>query len=201
MKTIKALQSIVVSKHTTKHTLPDPETELVSIGYVSKAHGIRGELTLVLTAQSEELVQGVLFLRPKNGGLARPFTVARVRKHHGTLLISFEGVCTRNDAELLRSHTVFITKDRLPALDEDEVYLDDLPGLHVIVVEGDSERELGIINSVSAPAGQILWSILAPDGKEILFPAVEQFIIALDLEAGAARIAPPPGLLDLYLRD
>jgi 16S rRNA processing protein RimM len=44
-----------------------------------------------------------------------------------------------------------------------------------------------------------LWSIRTPDGKEVLFPAVEEFVLDIDLEAGSVRIAPPPGLLDLYL--
>ena len=43
--------------------------------------------------------------------------------------------------------------------------------------------------------------IATPDGKEILFPAVDQFVISIDLEEGKAVIAPPPGLIELYLSE
>ena len=176
-----------------------PEPELVPIGYLSRAHGIRGELAFVLTAESADLAEGEVWLRPRSGGRARPFVIERARMHHGALLVVLRGVSTRNEAELLKAHTVLVDADRLPALDEDEVWLKDLPGLRVIVEDEAGERDLGVIVSADAPAGQVLWAIATPDGKEVLFPAVEEFVLSIDLERGEARIAPPPGLLDLYL--
>lgn len=175
---------------------------MVPIGYLTKAHGIRGELVFVPTTDSPELADGLVYLRPRHGGRFKELTVIRKRRHHGTLLMTFEGVASRNDAELLRSHTVFIPKDRLPPLEEDEIYLSDLPGLTVMAaLDGGTEREIGVIVSADAPAGQMLWSIRTRDGKEILFPAVEEFVLSIDPDKGMARIAPPPGLLDLYLKE
>lgn len=172
---------------------------MVSIGYLSKAHGIRGELVFVLTAESPELASGQVYLRHKNGGPVRPFTVERTRRHHGNLLIVFAGVASRNDAEALRSHTVLVSRDRLPPLAEGEMLLSDLPGLRVLAVQGGAEREIGVIASVDASSGQVLWSIRPARGGEILFPAVDEFVLSIDPERGEARIAPPPGLLELYL--
>lgn len=170
------------------------------IGYLSKAHGIRGELVFVPTVESSDLVRDMLFLRHRNGGAIRPFSLLRKRTHHGALLLSFAGVTTRNDAELLRSHTVFVSRQNVALPEDDEVFLSDLPGLSVFALdESGTEAELGVLETVSAPAGQILWSIRTPDGKEILFPAVEEFVLSIDLDTKRARIAPPPGLLDLYL--
>ena len=192
------------------------DSSLVPIGHLSKAHGIRGEVVLVLEADSLELVNGELFLRPRGQRITRKLTVVQVRLHHGKLLVSFEGISTRNEAELLCRHTVLIPKDRLPPLEENEIFLSDLPGLRVFVADSSSEvpekghaggaiaargKEIGIIASVDIPAGQELWTITTPDGKEILFPAVDPFVISIDLEEGAALIAPPPGLLELYLTE
>jgi 16S rRNA processing protein RimM len=52
---------------------------------------------------------------------------------------------------------------------------------------------------VDTPAGQEIWTILTPEGREILFPAAPDFVLEINPEAGLARIAPPPGLLALYL--
>lgn len=192
---------------------PDASSFLVPIGRLTKAHGIRGELVLVLEADSADLVSGELFLKPKGVGEDKQVRVERTRFHHGNLLVSFAGISTRNEAELLRQHRVFIPKDRLPPLEEGELYLSDLPGLRVFVaapVADDAgeaavqaairdSREIGRILAIDVPAGQELWTILTPDGREILFPAVDPFILSLDVEEGMAVISPPPGLLELYL--
>ncbi len=195
---------------------PDDST-LVAVGHLSKAHGIRGELVLVFEAESPDLLDGELVLRPRGQGRERRVAVERIRTHHGNLLVSFKGVTTRNEAELLCRHTVFVPRDRFPALEDDEIYLSDLPGLRVFVDDSresptgeaggvdapgpQGEREIGVISAVDVPAGQELWIIVTPDGKEILFPAVDEFVLSVDLEQGRALIAPPPGLLELYLSD
>ena len=154
----------------------------------------------MLTAESRDIVEGTLFLRHRSGGRIRPFTLTGKRRHHSSLLLSFAGVTTRNDAELLRSHTVYVLRDSVPPPDDDEVFLADLPGLRVFKVnEAGGDVELGIIEEASAPAGQVLWTIRTLRGEEILFPAVEEFVLSIDLENNTARIAPPPGLLELYI--
>lgn len=180
---------------------PDAGGELVPVGYFTKAHGIRGEVVMVLEAESAEILSSGLFARPRHGGEYKALRVTGMRRHHGNLLISLEGVNNRNEADLLRSHTVFVPEASLPPLDEDEIYLKDLPGLTVFVREESGERELGVIREASAPAGQDIWTIITGDGKEILFPAVEDFVLAIEPDKGRALISPPPGLLDLYLAD
>ena len=203
---------------------------LIPIGHITKPHGIRGELLLVFAADDPALLKGDVFLSPsaaRPGGqpvagaplsasgaaslrglpsvpsqAMRKVTIERVRMHHGSLIVSFAGVHSRNEAELLRQHTLLAPRSRLSPLEEDEVYLLDLPGLRVLAVDEKSggEREIGVIASVDIPAGQELWTITTPDGQEILFPAVDQFVLGIDLDARTARIAPPPGLLEIYLQ-
>jgi 16S rRNA processing protein RimM len=108
-----------------------------------------------------------------------------------------EGIEDRNAAETLRSHTLLLPAEAFPA---DGPPLAALSGMRVFTPDGcGGERELGRIASAERPAGQTIWSILSEDGNEILFPAVQEFILSLDTEKGEARIAPPPGLLELYL--
>lgn len=192
-----------------------PMADLVSIGYVLRPHGVRGEMLFVPLTDDPSLADGLVYLRPKAGGATLPFTVTGRRAHHGALLLTFRELADRTAAERYKSHTLLVPKERLPEPAADELYLSDLPGLMVQVpVEsgesgaggqpaepgaGGQWRDLGRIARAEAPAGQPLWTISGKNGQEILFPAVDEFIVAIDLEAGTARIAPPPGLLDLYL--
>ena len=63
------------------------------------------------------------------------------------------------------------------------------------------EEELGIIEEISFPAGQELWTIKNSKGQEILFPAVSEFIDHFDLDNNKVYINPPAGLIDIYLND
>jgi 16S rRNA processing protein RimM len=128
-----------------------------------------------------------------------PHAVERVRVHHGELLLSLRGVDNRDKAEALRRHRLLIPRSLLPPPAEGEVYLFSLPGLRVLARDEEgAETEIGRIASADTPAGQEIWTILTPGGGEILFPAVPEFVLDLDPEAGFVRICPPPGLLDLY---
>lgn len=58
---------------------------------------------------------------------------------------------------------------------------------------------LGTLEQVLFHGEQEVWVIVTPDGREVLFPAVPEFVPDIDLDAEIIRIAPPEGLLELYL--
>jgi len=168
----------------------------IEIGLVGRPHGLRGEVGVDFWAESPELLRGTLWLRPGRGA-PRPHTVAAVRRHQGRPLVLFEGIADRSAAETLRGMHVLVPKDRLPEPAEDEVYLHELLGLRVLL--HDTGAALGTLDDVQMPGGQEVWSIRTADGKEVLLPAVEEFVASIDLDAREVRITPPPGLLELYL--
>jgi 16S rRNA processing protein RimM len=174
---------------------------LILLGRIRKPHGIRGEVCLAFEAEDPKLLRGEVYLAPP-AGEAPPAAgfVERVRLCRGEVLLTLRGVDNRDKAEELRRQRLFIPRTRLPLPAEGEVYLFSLPGLRVLSRdEGGAETEIGRIASVDTPAGQEIWTILTPEGREILFPAAPDFVLEINPEAGLARIAPPPGLLALYL--
>ena len=120
-----------------------------------------------------------------------------MRMHKGRPLVIFEGVNDRTAAELLRGHVMLVPEDTLPELDEDEVYLHDMLGLSVVL--DATGQKLGVLDHVLFHGEQELWSILTPEGKEILLPAVPEFVADIDLDTEIIRITPPEGLLELYM--
>lgn len=193
--------------------------DLMEIGRIVKAHGIRGELSLDYDAESPDLLKGFVWLKAPSGpigpgGLSASTSKRRVksvRMHKGRPLLVLEGVDDRNQAELLRNFLVLIPQSRLPELSADEIYLSELPGLAVYLhpdydAQSASLSEdrrpkapLGRLDSVADVAGQEIWTIVTPDGREILLPANEEFVRSIDLEHKRAEICPPPGLLEIYL--
>jgi 16S rRNA processing protein RimM len=170
---------------------------LLPAGYISKAHGVRGELVFVPGDDMPDEFPPEIFLRPRQGGATLFCRTMRIRRHHKAFILALEGVEDRNTAELLRSHTVLLPAEAFPPA---AFALAELPGLRVFVSdEKGNEREIGRIVRADRQGGRTIWSIGTEDGKEILFPAAEEFILSLDQEKGEAHIAPPPGLLELYL--
>ncbi len=166
----------------------------VPMGAIIKAHGIRGEAVMDCFADSPALLKPTVFLELP-GHPPREAAVQSFRPHQGRLLVQFEGIDSRNEAERLRGATVSIPRERLPQPGRGEAYLHDLIGLRVLL--GETDEELGVLDAIDAGGAQELWRILTGSGKEILFPAVPQFVLDIDPEKGIVRISPPPGLLEL----
>ena len=170
--------------------------DLVEIGTLARPHGIRGEIRVNYYADSLELLRGdVVYLQAGNKP-PRKMEIDTVRMHQGTPLIRFVEAPDRTAAEFLRGQTLLIPESALPELDEDEVYLHDMLGLSVVL--DATGQKLGVLDHVLFHGEQELWSILTPGGKEILLPAVPEFVADIDLDTEIIRITPPEGLLERH---
>lgn len=184
-------------------------TGLVQVGVLLKAHGIRGECVAALNLEEPKLlleVSGLYVLPPGSAvpgpevpprSWPAPTKVVGLREHQGRQLLRLTGVTDRTRAEQLRGSLLCIPAEDLPPSGDDAIYCRELPGCAVVLEDG---RPLGIVRTVLAPTPeQEIWSIETPDGREVLFPAHPQTVLELDMAARRLRIAPPEGLLELYL--
>lgn len=167
---------------------------LVALGRVMKPHGVKGDIRVDYYAESPDLLEKPLMLRA--GRFApRPVRVQAWNLWKDQLILKIEGCDDRSKAEQLRGQELLIDASFLPEPEDDAPYLHDLIGLSVLLEDGSV---LGRLEDVSFPAGQEIWHIRTPKKHEILFPAVPEFVRALDISAGTAIIAPPAGLVELY---
>lgn len=135
-----------------------------------------------------------------SGRMALPkrYDIVDMRMHKGAPLLTLSGIVDRNMAESVRNQNILVPRSRLPRLEEDEIFMSQLPGLEVFTLD-DKSVPLGIISAVDDTAGQEIWTITTPDGREVLFPVQQEFVVELDPDQGIAVISPPPGLLEIYL--
>jgi 16S rRNA processing protein RimM len=144
---------------------------------------------LVITDFPERLRGGVkVFV----GEDHRPLRIRSRRQHGENLLLAFQGVDTPEDAGLLTNELVFVRADDRPALPEGEYYHHQLLGLRVV---GESGVYLGKITEIlDNPANDIY--VVTPDsGPQILIPAIEAVILAVDLLKGEMTVHLLEGLL------
>ena len=173
----------------------DP-VRLVELGRVEKPHGLRGELCIELHADSpflfEELTRIYLRLPGKK---PKPCRIEAWRPHKGRVLLLLDRSQGRDQAEGWRGAEVLARARDLPAPDDDEIQPEDLIGLPVLHVNGS---RIGILEDIQDLAGQEIWFIYDEAGREILLPAVEEFVREIDLDAGLIHVDPPDGLLEIY---
>jgi len=166
--------------------------ERVVVGHVFKPHGLRGEVAVHVTSDVEDrLAAGTAVWV---GGVAS--AVATSRPHQGRPLVRFEHIHDRTAAELLRGATV-----EAAPLDPEELdaYLvEELIGVQVVGVSGESLGVVIGLVEMPAVAGYDLLEVERADGRRWLLPAADELVEAVEDADGLRLVARelPDGLLD-----
>jgi 16S rRNA processing protein RimM len=169
----------------------------LQVARIGKPHGIRGEVTVqVLTdAPEDRFVPGTQFVvEPASAG---PLTVLSARWNKDILLLGFEEIETRNEAETLRGAKLFIETEELDEDDDEGWYEHELVGLEARV----GSQVVGKISGLNTMPVQDLLVVETPDGKEILIPFVEQIVPEVNVEEGYILVTPPEGLFEVNTED
>jgi 16S rRNA processing protein RimM len=176
--------------------------ELIRIGNLYKAHGIRGEIKMYPETDDLSRLTDVreVFIG-KSIDRVKSFTIKAMRFHetskHPFILLQIEGLKDRTEVEVLQGQGVYAREDSLPALSEDEYFLDDLEGMDAVTDTGEYIGE--ILEWLEFPSQDMLVIRREPnpdDKPNILVPIVPEFIVEVDLEAQKVVIRPIEGLLD-----
>lgn len=165
----------------------------LQVARIGKPHGIRGEVTVqVLTdAPGDRFVPGTRFVvEPASAG---PLTILGARWNKDILLLAFEEIETRNEAETLRGAKLFIETEELDDDDDEGWYEHELVGLDVRV----GGKVVGKVSGLNTLPVQDLLVVTSTDGKEILIPFVEQIVPEVNVAEKFVLVTPPPGLFEV----
>jgi 16S rRNA processing protein RimM len=170
--------------------------DCVKIGFITKAHGIKGEVRISL--EDEEIIdleeiESVYVLQ--GTGLTQ-FILEEVRPQPGNeVLLKFKGVATRNESELLARNPLYVAKADLPEPEEGEFYYHEIMGFQVV---DDKLGALGEVIGVEPMPGQDLLR-MRYQGREVLIPMAEHIVKQVDRDARTVQTHLPEGLLEVYL--
>jgi 16S rRNA processing protein RimM len=163
----------------------------VEIGYVARAHGIRGELRVVTHDPGSVVLEEAdeVWL----GG--ERFAIAAARPVEGAFLLRLEEVTDRNRAEELRGAAVEVAREAL-GLEEGDVLLVDLVGCEALLRDGSP---FGTV--VRIDVGEVQSRLVLHQGEvERLVPIVEEIVVEVDLEGRRVVLDPPEGLPETPIR-
>jgi 16S rRNA processing protein RimM len=165
--------------------------DLVPVGVVTGAHGIRGEVKLKSFTADPAAIASYTPLTTSRG---ETFTITRLRPQKDHFIALLKGVSDRNRAESLRGTELFVERSLLPVTGDNEVYAHDLIGL---AVKTESGEKLGtLIDMPNYGAGDLIEIEREGIRETLLIPYAESYVLAEDLENGVITVALPPGYLD-----
>ncbi len=159
-----------------------PGEPLVRVGRVAGAHGLKGELKIdVLTDFDSRFEKGASLLLK---GVWRRIVASR--EHKGRPLLKLEGIDTIDQAEALQWE--YVESKGAPEPDEDEFLVDDLLGLRVVTIEGET---IGEVDEVLVTAAHEILQV-----GETLIPLVKEFVVGIDFDEETVTVRLIPGMRD-----
>ena len=160
-------------------------------GKIINTHGVRGACKVESWCDSAEVLCSIktLYYKKKDEYISLEITKASV--HKGCALIYFYGIDSIEAASLLKNRVVYADRDDIE-IDEDRVFVADIIGLPVF--DEDTKKQLGVLSDYIESVASDLFVVKTDDGKEVLVPAVEEFIGHID--DGGVYLRPIPGMFD-----
>ncbi len=167
-----------------------PEPGRVCVGAIAGSFGVRGEVRLKSFCAEPEAIGDYGPLFTEDG--SRSFRVTLTRPVAGGLGARLSGVATKEEADALRGTSLFVARDRLPTLGDDEFYHADLIGMEVRDTGG---ALIGRVAAVHNHGAGDLLEVQGPALKEpLLLPFTRAVVPTVDLASRRVIVDLPEGL-------
>jgi 16S rRNA processing protein RimM len=168
----------------------------LAVGKVITAHGTHGEISVepFTDFPEERFAPGQVMLL---GDEMESVEIEASRPHKSRMLVRFEHITSRDEAEALRGTWIFIPEEDAAELEDDTYYVHQIIGLTVQTVDG---QILGTVGDVLVTGANDVYLIKPAagvnGGREILLPAIGEVIVEVDVAGGRLLVNLLPGILD-----
>lgn len=165
------------------------QEDVYRIGRLGKAHGVKGEISLLCDDDVFDRVDADYLVLDVDGILV-PFFIEEYRfRTDSVVLVKFDGIDTQERARELTGSDVYFP--RALADESDSPSLSMLVGF--AIVDADTGKQVGSIASIDDSTANLLFEL--EDGR--LIPAHDELIAGIDQQARTIAMHLPDGLLDL----
>lgn len=166
---------------------PDAGEDKVLIARFGAPHGVRGDIKLWSFTEDPLAVAVYAPLEATDG---RVFELESVRTQKDFLVARVCGVSDRDAAERLRNLELYVRRDRLPSIDEDESwYISDLIGLAAQDTNGVAVGEVTAVHNFGA--GDVVEIAPAAGGPTLMLPFTGDTVPEVHVSAGRIVVVLP----------
>ena len=167
--------------------------DFLAVAKITACFGVKGKLRVQLFSKDDLHLKGVKKIRI--GFVesdAEDAELSAVEYHQKSVVISVEGVNDRTGAESRVGKLIFVDESCISPPQTGKYYVHDVIGCEVFTVDGE---RLGRITDVLKLPSHDIWEVNT-GLKNILIPAVKNFIREVDIKSRKIIIDPIEGMLD-----
>jgi len=170
--------------------------ECFYLGKIAKKFSFKGEVLIYLDTDEPEIYQEMESVFVEIGKNLVPFFIEKAQMHKGDWLrVKFEDVDSEEQAEEILGCEIYLPLTFLPELEGDKFYYHEIEGFDVIDIRLGN---IGTIIRVNDSNAQPLFEIDF-EGKEILIPMIDDFIVEVNKKEKFIKLNTPNGLVEMYL--
>lgn len=167
--------------------------DFLAVAKITACFGVKGKLRVQLFSKDDLHLNGVKKIRiGHEDSDTEGAELNTVEYQQKSVVISVEGVNDRTGAESLVGKLIFLDKSSISPPQTGKYYVHDIIGCEVFSVDGE---RLGQITDVLKLPSHDIWEVTSGP-KNILIPAVKNFIRGVDIKSRKIIIDPIEGLLD-----
>ena len=132
---------------------------MIHVATIVAAHGIKGEVKVKSFTSVPKAFASYGPLVAKDG---RSFEIKNVRPQKDEFLCVLNNLSDRNAAEALRGTELFVAREKLPRLNEGEIYLSDVQGKQAVAEGKNLGRITGFHNFGAGELMELEGGMLLP---------------------------------------
>jgi 16S rRNA processing protein RimM len=162
--------------------------ERICVARIGAAHGVRGEVKLWSFTENPAAIAAYGPLETEDG--AESFQIESLRPAKDHFVARIAGISDRDAAERLRNLELYISRARLPEIDDQNTYYHaDLIGLDVVTPEG---VQIGTVHALhNFGAGDIIEIMPVGSSEPLMLPFNEATVPKVDLDAKQIVLVQP----------
>jgi 16S rRNA processing protein RimM len=164
-------------------------SERICVAQIGAAHGVRGEVKLRSFTEDPAAFTSYGPLESEDG--KRRFEIETLRPANDHFVARIAGVADRDAAAKLTNLKLYVSRDRLPPVEDDNTYYhSDLIGLAAVTQDGAT---LGTVKAVlNYGAGDIIEIATADGSLPLMVPFTSAAVPTVDIKARRIVVVPPP---------
>ncbi|MBQ4531363.1 MAG: ribosome maturation factor RimM [Lachnospiraceae bacterium] len=167
--------------------------DLLQVGAITSTHGIRGEVKVFPTTDDVNRFKKLKEVVLDTGKEKIILEIQGVKFFKQFVILKFKGMDNINDIEKYKGKSLFVTRENAVKLEKDEYFIADMIGCKV---EDEDGNYLGELKDVILTGANDVYVVENEDGKELLFPAIKECVLNVDIEQRKITVHIMPGLLD-----
>jgi 16S rRNA processing protein RimM len=167
--------------------------DMLRIGVVTTTHGLRGEVKVYPTTDDVKRYKKCdeVILVTRKGNLT--LHVEHVKFFKNLVIVKFKEFDNINQVEGFRKCDLMVTRENAVPLEEGEYFLCDVIGCKV---EDEDGKPIGTVTDTIETGANHVFEIKTTEGKEVLFPVIEDCIKEVNVEEGRVVAHVMKGLMD-----